>query len=100
MWADEALFTAKIQPMRIAGTLVENDINRLHDAIREVLTRGIRLGGATVDTYRLPDGESGQAHTEFKVAHRRGEDCLVCGSPLEYIKVRGRGTCFCSKCQS
>ncbi|MBM3132656.1 MAG: bifunctional DNA-formamidopyrimidine glycosylase/DNA-(apurinic or apyrimidinic site) lyase [Chloroflexi bacterium] len=99
MWADEALFAARIHPMRSAGGLTAVEIDRLHAAIREVLERGISQKGASVNTYRIPNGESGTAHSEFQVAHRRGEKCPACGTALGYIKVRGRGTHFCPKCQ-
>jgi len=99
MWADEALFEARIHPLRRAADLTGEEVERLHRAIREVLERGLRSGGASVDTYRLPDGSQGNAHVEFRVAHRRGERCLDCGHPLAYTKVRGRGTHFCPICQ-
>ncbi|NQT72492.1 MAG: DNA-formamidopyrimidine glycosylase, partial [Chloroflexi bacterium] len=65
----------------------------------EVLERGIRHNGASISTYRLPDGAEGMAHTQFWVAHRRGKVCLTCGSPITRISIRGRGTYFCPECQ-
>ncbi len=99
MWADEALFESGIHPQKAAGDLSEREVKALHRAIRAVLARGIERRGASVDTYRDPDGEPGAAQTEFRVAHRRGQSCPRCGSSLGYTKVRGRGTCFCPRCQ-
>jgi formamidopyrimidine-DNA glycosylase len=99
MYADEALFLAKIHPMRAGGSLSREEIERLHNAIRQVLAAAIGDKGASVDTYFRPDGQIGTAHFQFKVAHRRGESCPVCGTPLKRITVRNRGTYFCPKCQ-
>ena len=93
------LFEAKIHPMRPANSLSGNENRRLHAAIRSVLLAGIGNKGASVENYYLPDGSKGKAHDEFKVAHQRGGDCPRCGAPVQYMKVRGRGTYFCSKCQ-
>jgi formamidopyrimidine-DNA glycosylase len=99
MYADEALFLAKIHPMRAGGSLSKKEIERLHNAIREVLATAIGDKGASVDTYFRPDGQIGTAHFQFRVAHRRGESCPVCGTPLKRIPVRNRGSYFCPKCQ-
>jgi len=99
MNADEALFLAKIHPVRAGGSLTEKEVKRLHKAIRQVLRAGINEKGASTDTYFRPSGEPGTAHSRFRVAHRRGESCPVCGTPLKRIVVRNRGSYFCPKCQ-
>ncbi len=99
MYADEALFTAKIHPLRLGGSLSQDEVERLHRAIRQVLQTAIGNKGASIVNYYRPGGELGTAHFEFKVAHRRGETCPVCGTPLKRITVRNRGTYFCPKCQ-
>ncbi len=99
MYADEALFLAKIHPMRPGGSLKPAEIKRLYNAIRQVLTAAINDKGASVDTYFRPDGQIGTAHFQFRVAHRRGQSCPVCGTPLQRIPVRNRGSYFCPKCQ-
>ena len=100
MYADEALFLAKIHPLRPASSLNQDEVSRLHKALREVLLAGIKNKGASIVNYYRPDGTKGTAHCEFRVAHRGGLDCLVCGTPLQRIVVRGRGTYFCPKCQT
>jgi formamidopyrimidine-DNA glycosylase len=100
MYADEALFLAKIHPMRAGGSLSREEVKRLYNAIRQALAAAIGAKGASVNTYFRPDGQIGTAHFQFKVAHRRGEDCPVCGTPLKRITVRNRGTYFCPKCQT
>jgi len=99
MYADEALFLAKIHPMRPGGSLSKKEIERLHQAIRQVLTNGINDKGASTDTYFRPDGQIGTAHFRFRVAHRRGESCPICDTPLQRLPVRNRGSYFCPKCQ-
>ncbi len=99
MYADEALFAAKIHPMRPADNLSAIEIKRLHTAICQVLAAGIGNKGASIQNYFLPDGSKGNAHNEFKVAHQRDAICSRCSTPIRYMKVRGRGTYFCPKCQ-
>lgn len=99
MYADEALFRAGIHPMRSGKSLSAEEIKWLHHAIQEVLRRGIRNKGASVTNYFRPDGAKGDAHKEFRVAHRGGEPCPVCGTPIERTVVRQRGTYFCPRCQ-
>ncbi len=99
MYADEALFEASIHPMKRSCDLTGDEVRRQLRAIRLVLRRGILAGGASVSTYVRPDGTKGDSQDQFKVAHKRGSTCPRCGSPLEYLKVRARGTVFCPKCQ-
>lgn len=99
LYADEALFEAKIHPLRTGSSLTPEEVDRLYKAIREVLLAGIKNKGASIVNYYRPDGTKGTAHSEFRVAHRKGQTCFVCGSPIERIVVRGRGTYFCPKCQ-
>jgi formamidopyrimidine-DNA glycosylase len=99
MYADEALFLARIHPLRTGKSLSPEEVERLHLAIRQVLWAAIGNKGASVDTYFRPSGQIGTAHFQFLVAHRGGEPCPVCGTPLERIPVRNRGSYFCLKCQ-
>lgn len=99
MYADEALFAARIHPLRLGGSLSPSEIKRLHEAIRQVLRAGIANKGASVVNYYRPSGKMGTAHFEFKVAHGRGKFCPRCGTPIQRITVRNRGTYFCPACQ-
>ena len=99
MYADEALFTARIHPLRSGKGLSQDEVEGLHNAIQQVLWAAIGNKGASIVNYYRPGGELGTAHFEFKVAHRRGENCPVCGTPITRIVVRNRGTYFCPKCQ-
>ena len=99
MYADEALFESRIHPLTPAADLSRAKVKRLYSAIQGILATAITNKGASVDTYFRPDGNRGAAHYQFKVAHRLNENCPACGGPIERIRVRGRGTYFCSKCQ-
>ncbi len=99
MYADEALFAARVHPLRSGESLSQEEVERLHNAIRQVLRAGISNKGASVENYFRPDGTLGTAHFEFKVAHSIGKSCPNCGTPIERIVVRNRGTYFCPKCQ-
>jgi formamidopyrimidine-DNA glycosylase len=100
MYADEALYDAKIHPLRPASSLSREEITRLHKAIGEILRAAIISKGASVENYFRPGGELGTAHFEFRVAHGLGGKlCQRCGTPIERIVVRNRGTYFCPKCQ-
>jgi len=99
MYADEALFAARIHPLRKGNSLSPQEVERLHGALRRVLEEAIANWGASISDYRRPGGELGAAQFVFKVAHRGGEPCPVCATPIQRIPLRKRGTYFCPKCQ-
>ena len=100
IYADEALWRARVHPLRPAGDLDDQEARALHRGIRAALKGGIARQGATLSTYRTPDGGSGRMQDEFKVYGRAGEPCERCGTPIEKIRAAGRGTWYCPSCQS
>jgi formamidopyrimidine-DNA glycosylase len=99
IYADEALWRARIHPLTPAGELSEHQVRALHRAVRRALEHGVLRQGSTLRDYRLPDGESGTMQNEFKVYGRGGEPCDRCGTPIDKIRVAGRGTWYCPSCQ-
>jgi formamidopyrimidine-DNA glycosylase len=99
IYADEALWRARIHPLRTAGTLEPSELKRLHRGVREALRAGIARQGATLRDYATPDGERGGMQEEFMVYGRDGEPCPRCGTPIEKIRAAGRGTWYCPRCQ-
>jgi formamidopyrimidine-DNA glycosylase len=99
IYADEALWRARIDPRRPAGELSEDELRALHRGIRAALRAGIARQGATLRDYRTPDGGSGAMQHEFKVYGREGKPCERCGRPIEKIRAAGRGTWYCAGCQ-
>jgi formamidopyrimidine-DNA glycosylase len=96
IYTDEALWWARIHPLRPAESLERNEVRRLHRAIRRALERGIARQGAD-----LGDGvyRGGRMQQEFKVYGRADEPCDRCGTPIAKTRVGGRGTWFCPECQ-
>jgi formamidopyrimidine-DNA glycosylase len=99
IYADEALWRARIDPRRPAGELTVQEVRALHRAVRQALEAGIARQGATLRDYRTPDGTAGAMQHEFKVYGRGGEPCLRCGTPIEKTRLGGRGNWFCPSCQ-
>ena len=100
IYVDEALWRARIHPLRPAMSLDKSELRRLHKGIRDSLAVGIARQGSTLRDYALPDGTCGSMQEEFKVYGREGEPCNRCGSPIAKTRVGGRGTWFCSTCQA
>lgn len=99
IYADEALFRARIHPLRQAGKLTRADWERLHSAIEQVLNAGIDAQGATIDDFRHVDGARGSFQELFLVHRRAGQACPGCGHPVRKIVAAGRGTYVCERCQ-
>jgi formamidopyrimidine-DNA glycosylase len=99
IYVDEALWRARIHPLRPAGELDAEEVRRLHRGVRRALEAGLARQGATIRNYATPDGGSGRMQDEFKVYGRAGEPCDRCGTPIEKTRAGGRGTWFCPTCQ-
>lgn len=99
MYADESLFAAGIHPRRRACDLSNDEIRHLFSGLRRVLKQAIECCGASISDYCRPNGEPGTAQSAFRVAHQKGKPCPQCGTPIERIVIRQRGTYFCPKCQ-
>jgi len=99
IYADEALWRARIHPLRPAGSLAPREVAELRKAVRGALRMGIARQGATLRDYRGPDGRRGRMQDRFRVYGRAGEPCFRCGTPIEKIRVGGRGTWYCPTCQ-
>jgi formamidopyrimidine-DNA glycosylase len=99
IYADEALWRARLHPLRPAGSLDDDESRRLTRSVKEALRAGIRRRGATLRDYSRPDGARGRMQLEFKVYGREGEPCERCGLPIAKTRVAGRGTWFCPTCQ-
>ncbi|HXH96882.1 MAG TPA: bifunctional DNA-formamidopyrimidine glycosylase/DNA-(apurinic or apyrimidinic site) lyase [Gaiellaceae bacterium] len=100
IYADEALWRARIHPLRPASDLDRNELRRLHRGIRAALAHGLERQGSTLRDYRLPDGGSGTMQDEFRVYGRGGEPCDRCDAPIAKTRVAGRGTWYCPTCQT
>jgi formamidopyrimidine-DNA glycosylase len=99
IYADEALWRARVHPLTPAAALEPDEVAAVYRGIRAALRAGIERQGSTLRDYRLPDGAEGGAQHEFKVYGRGGEPCDRCGTPIDKIRVAGRGTWYCPACQ-
>src|SRR3954452_852326 len=99
IYADEALFRARIHPLRPVGTLKRAQIDALREGVIASLNEGIDARGATIDDFRNPDGASGSFQTRFLVHLREGEPCVRCGRTIVKMRAAGRGTYVCENCQ-
>jgi formamidopyrimidine-DNA glycosylase len=99
IYADEACFAAGIDPRRLAATLRRPRVERLHRAIRDVLLFGVESRGASFRDYQDVEGKDGAMQMHVKVFRRTGKPCYACGSIIRRVKLGGRSTHYCPKCQ-
>lgn len=99
IYADESLFLAGIRPHSPAASLSPRRVKHLHEAIQKILARAIEACGTTVDTFSDIEGSSGGFAPSLMVYRRTGEPCRVCGSPIRRMRLAGRGTHYCDRCQ-
>ncbi|HEX2161216.1 MAG TPA: bifunctional DNA-formamidopyrimidine glycosylase/DNA-(apurinic or apyrimidinic site) lyase [Thermoleophilaceae bacterium] len=99
IYADEALFRARIHPLRPVGTLRRPQVEALHGAVVESLEAGIDARGASIDDFRHVDGARGSFQDRFLVHRREGEPCPRCGTAIVKLRAAGRGTYICPRCQ-
>lgn len=100
IYADEALFRARLHPLRAAGSVGPREAQRLHAALLETLQAGIDNAGSSIDSFVDPSGQRGSFQEMLNVYQRAGAPCRVCGTAIRRVVVGGRGTHFCPRCQS
>ncbi len=99
IYADEALFEARLHPSRIASELGDETADRLRQAVASVLNRAIERRGSTIRDYIGGSGLKGAFQKEFRVYGCAGRPCFRCTALIERIRLAGRSTHFCPKCQ-
>jgi formamidopyrimidine-DNA glycosylase len=102
IYADEALFRARIHPLRPVNSLTPLEVRNLHRAIRQVLREGIVNRGASISHFRDGNGDEGANQSNLRVygRGRHGEPCPRCGRPLTFLVIGGRSSHLCPHCQS
>ena len=98
IYADEALWAARLHPLRTAGTLRPADERHLYEEVRRILAEAVVRRGSSIDDYTAPDGD-GSMQEHLQVYQRTGEPCPRCGRPVKRIVIGARSTHFCSWCQ-
>jgi len=99
IYANEALFRARVRPTRRARFLTRVEAIRLRDGLHEVLSKAIQARGTTIDDYRDGEGESGGFQLRLQVYGRTGEPCFRCGTPIKRIVLTNRSAFYCPRCQ-
>lgn len=99
IYASEALFAARIHPLRSAGAVSLQRYVRLAEAVKHILAYAIERGGTTLRDFLSPDGAPGYFEQELFVYGRAGQACRVCGTPIRNRVIGQRSTFFCPVCQ-
>jgi len=99
IYASEALFRARLSPLKPASTLSRTACRNLTAAIKAVLTEAIAAGGTTISDFHALDGSEGKFTVALQVYGRNGQPCPVCGQAIQRLVIAGRSSFFCKKCQ-
>ena len=99
IYADEILFLSKINPLVKGSELKDKELDNIIKYAKEILENAIKQGGTTIRTYTSSEGVHGNFQQELLVHNRKDENCYTCNSKIIKIKVNGRGTYYCPKCQ-
>lgn len=99
IYADEILFLSRINPLKASNLINKKECNDIIKYTREVLEKAIKLGGTTIRTYSSVDGVHGLFQNELLVHGKDKCNCPICNEKIDKIRVGGRGTYYCPKCQ-
>ena len=99
IYVNEVLFYAKVYPLKPAQDLNVQECELIVQGADEIIREAIEMGGTTIRSYTSSLGVTGRFQQNLKVHKREGEKCLVCNTLIENIKVGGRSTYYCPKCQ-
>ena len=100
IYADESLYRARIHPTSVVSKLSEKQLRALHAAVMKVLKEAIKGQGTTVADFRRSGGETGLFQNKLRVYGHEGYSCRRCRGKIRYMKLGGRGTYYCPKCQA
>lgn len=99
IYANDALWRARIHPLKKGKTLNDVEVGELFAAVKETIAEGLKYDGTSDNFYILPDAHKGNYQDHMKVYHREKLPCLRCGTPIVRIKHSGRSSFYCPKCQ-
>jgi formamidopyrimidine-DNA glycosylase len=101
IYANEALFLSKINPLRAANRLTVRDSKKLLHSVIDILSTALQFQGTTLidNSYKDSEGKSGNFRKLLKVYGRAGEACVTCGTPINRIRIGNRSVYFCPHCQ-
>lgn len=99
IYADESLFRSQVSPLQRCCDLQPEQVQRLHQAVIDVLSASLGVGGTSFSTFLNVQGINGNYGGEAWVYNRKGQPCRVCAEPIQRLKLGGRSTHFCPQCQ-
>ncbi len=99
IYDDEVLFLSKINPNRKASSITIDECNSIIKNTKKVLDKAITLGGTTIKSFTSSEGVHGLFQNELLVHGKSGQKCPNCGTIIKKIRIGGRGTSYCEKCQ-
>jgi len=101
IYANEVLYQSNIHPLRLISSLNQEEVKNLYRQIKLVLSEAVELRGSTIadEAYRDTDGEKGKFAKKLQVYARKGEPCIKCGYPIEVVRIEGRSSFICLRCQ-
>ena len=100
IYVNEVLFAAKINPLKIGNEITLEECNKIIHSSKDIIAKAIQLGGTTIKSYTSSLGVTGKFQSELKVHKRENKECFVCGQIIKRIKINGRSTYYCERCQS
>lgn len=100
IYADEILFLSKINPYTKTNELNDKDLDNIILYTKKVLEEAIKMGGTTIRTYTSSEGVHGKFQQKLHVHNHEGELCPICNNIIVKVKINGRGTYYCEKCQN
>lgn len=97
IYDDEILFKSKINPLKKGKDITENELEEIIKNTKIILEKAIKLGGTTIKSYTSSEGVHGRFQSELLI-HTK-DVCPICNSKVTKIRINGRGTYYCEKCQ-
>lgn len=99
IYANEVLFGANIFPLKEAKNITTEEAEKIIYHSKEIIKKSYELGGCTIRSYTSSLNVTGKYQNELKVHMRENQPCLICGTKISKMKIDGRSTYFCPKCQ-
>jgi formamidopyrimidine-DNA glycosylase len=99
IYADEVLFAAKINPLKIGSDITLEECQRIVDSSKKIIEEAIKCGGTTIKSYTSSLGVTGRFQQNLMAHKRENEECKNCSTIIKRIVVGGRSTYYCENCQ-
>ncbi len=99
IYADEVLFASRLNPLKLGSEITIDDAENIIKSANSIIKEAIKMGGTTIKSYTSSLGVTGFFQQKLQVHKREGLPCYICQTPIKRVKVGGRSTYYCEKCQ-